>query len=300
MPEMLAVALEAAAVLLAFGAALAVAGYGLTRLLAPEPLRAYALMLMPAVGASALIVGSYFLNLFVNLVVALGLMLTAAVALDIWLIARRGWWLPRPTRPQWVVLGFAAVLLIVAFLPHLHGRSLAMLGLNIDEELYVLSGALTINGVRYGEACYAHLPAGFARQSASASGGAVVLTYLSGVPESATGAPPPGLYKEARLVTRIEVPRMNDLGTADFARLGSSEFDPTGLGTRILREDPETGEVTWIMGCDDGGWTEKTEDGGSSMERHPVVEEIFVVAGAMTGNVGTLYPGAYFWRPPDI
>jgi quercetin dioxygenase-like cupin family protein len=169
-----------------------------------------------------------------------------------------------------------------------------------DEELYVLSGALTINGVAYGEACYAHLPAGFARASALASGGAVVLTYLSGVPESATGAPPPGLYKEARLVTRIEVPRMNDLGTADFARLGSSEFDPTGLGARILREDPETGEVTWIMGCDDGGWTEKTEDGGSSMERHPVVEEIFVVAGAMTGNVGTLYPGAYFWRPPDI
>ena len=148
MPEMLAVALEAAAVLLAFGAALGVAGYGLTRLLAPAPLRAYALMLMPAVGASALIVGSYFLNLLVNLVVALGLMLAAAVALDTWLIARRGWWLPRPTRPQWVVLGFAAVLLIVAFLPHLHGRSLAMLGLNIDEELYVpLAELLKSNSV---------------------------------------------------------------------------------------------------------------------------------------------------------
>ncbi len=137
MPEMLAVGLEAAASVLALAAALAVMGYGLTRILAPPGLRPLSVLLIPAVGAAGLIVGSYLLNLIVNLTVATGLLLGLAAALDGWLIWRRGWWLPRPTRSQWVVIAMAAALIVVAFLPHLHGRSLAMLGLNIDEDLYV-------------------------------------------------------------------------------------------------------------------------------------------------------------------
>ena len=39
-----------------------------------------------------------------------------------------------------------------------------------DEELYVLSGALPINGVAYRQPCYAHLPAGLARPIALAPG----------------------------------------------------------------------------------------------------------------------------------
>lgn len=148
MPELLAVGLEAITVVLAMSAACMVAGYGLTRLLAPPELRVTGLLPVPLVGATVLIVGAYALNLVVDLRAATALLLGAATALAAWTVRRDGWWLPRPTRPQTVVLVAGALLLATAFLPHLHGRSGAMLGLNIDEDLYVpLAEALKWNTV---------------------------------------------------------------------------------------------------------------------------------------------------------
>ena len=148
MPEMLAVGLEAAAVVLALSASCTVVGYGLTRLLAPAELRATGFLLVPLVGAAALIVGAYALNLVVDLRVATALLLGTGTALSAWTVRRNGWWLPQPTKPQAMTLVAAALLLVTAFLPHLHGRSGAMLGLNIDEDLYVpLAEALKSNTV---------------------------------------------------------------------------------------------------------------------------------------------------------
>ena len=137
MPEMLAVGLEAASVVLAMSAACLVAGYGLTRLLASPELKATGFLLVPLVGAAALIVGAYALNLIVDLRFATTVLLGAGAALAAWTVRRDGWWLPRPTKPQALALAVAGLLLATAFLPHLHGRSGAMLGLNIDEDLYV-------------------------------------------------------------------------------------------------------------------------------------------------------------------
>ncbi len=148
MPEMLAVGLEAAAVVVTLSAACIVAGYGLTRLLRPPELRVTGLLPVPLVGAAALIVGTCALNLFLDLRTATALLLLAGAALAAWTVRRDGWWLPRPTKPQAVVLVAGALLLATAFLPHLHGRSGAMLGLNIDEDLYVpLAEALKWNTV---------------------------------------------------------------------------------------------------------------------------------------------------------
>lgn len=148
MPEMLAVGLEAATVVLAMSAACLVVGYGLTRRLAPPELRATGFLLMPLVGAAALIVGAYALNLIVDLRIATGLLLGVGAALSAWTVRRDGWWLPRLTKPQTVTLVAGALLLATALLPHLHGRSGAMLGLNIDEDLYVpLAEALKWNTV---------------------------------------------------------------------------------------------------------------------------------------------------------
>ena len=148
MPEILAVGLEAATVLLAMSAACMLVGYGLTRLLAPPELKATGLLLVPLVGAAALIVGAYALNIVVDLRIATALLLGAGAALSAWTVRRDGWWLPQPTRPQTVALVAGALLLATAFLPHLHNRSGAMLGLNIDEDLYVpLAEALKWNTV---------------------------------------------------------------------------------------------------------------------------------------------------------
>ncbi|MCY3896265.1 MAG: hypothetical protein OXG17_07340 [Chloroflexi bacterium] len=148
MPEMLAVGLEALSVVLALTAASTVAGYGLTRRLAPPELRATGLLLIPLVGAAALIVGAYALNLVTDMRIATALLLGAGAALSAWTIRQDGWWLPRPTKPQAVTLVAGGLLLVTAFLAHLHGRSGAMLGLNIDEDLYVpLAEALKWNTV---------------------------------------------------------------------------------------------------------------------------------------------------------
>ena len=148
MPEMLAVGLEAATVILALTAACLIAGYGLTRLLAPPDLRATGFLLVPLVGAAALIVGAYALNLIMDLRIATALLLVAGAAVAAWTVRQDGWWLPRPTKPQTVTLIAGGLLLATALLPHLHARSGAMLGLNIDEDLYVpLAEALKWNNV---------------------------------------------------------------------------------------------------------------------------------------------------------
>ena len=99
-------------------------------------------------GAAALIVGAYALNLIMDLRIATALLLGAGAALAAWTVRRDGWWLPRPTKPQTVTLVAGGLLLAAAFLPHLHGRSGAMMGLNIDEDLYVpLAEALKWNTV---------------------------------------------------------------------------------------------------------------------------------------------------------
>ena len=166
--------------------------------------------------------------------------------------------------------------------------------LAVDEELYVLGGELTINGVSYGEACYAHLPAGFARQSASATDGAAVLTFLSGVPEGGPGAAPDGLYDEARLVTRIDA-LASDFST-EFTVLGVEPEDAISDGLSaaaflLLREDPHDREQTWILAARPF-WV------GGVEEIHPVVEEMYLVTGEMMADTGLMKPGAYFWRPP--
>lgn len=166
--------------------------------------------------------------------------------------------------------------------------------LSVDEELYVLGGELTINGVNHGEACFAHLPTGFARASASASDGAVVLTFLSGIPESKAGAAPDGLYDEARLVTRIDA--LSEEFSTEFTVLGVQPEDVisdglTAAAFLLLREDPHDREQTWILAARPF-WQ------GGVEEIHPVVEEMYLVTGEMMADTGLMKPGAYFWRPP--
>ena len=148
MPEMLAVGLEATLVIFALTTAFFIAGYGPTRLVTSKQLAGSGLLLIPLVGTAILILGSYLLNLFVDLRIATATLLTTTIGLAVWSVRRDGWWLPRPTTPQLVALVAGFLVLATALLPHLHNRSGAMLGLNIDEDLYVpLAEALKSNTV---------------------------------------------------------------------------------------------------------------------------------------------------------
>jgi hypothetical protein len=68
---------------------------------------------------------------------------------------------------------------------------------------------------------------------------------------------------------------------------------PSGAGRKFMRQDPVTGEQTWILGT-------MPLRSGRRPEKHPVVEEMFLVSGELVGNLGVMHAGAYFWRPPEI
>ncbi|MEQ9815592.1 MAG: hypothetical protein RLO50_22660, partial [Azospirillaceae bacterium] len=154
--------------------------------------------------------------------------------------------------------------------------------LGADEEFLVLDGVLTVNGHAFGHLGYAHLPAGHTRETMASQHGAVVLTFFSSAPLPGPVATP----DPARLVEGVDgfaVPY-----TGNF----HPEFPP-GAGRKMLYEDPVTGDQSWILGTLGLRWAERAE-------KHPVVEEMYLLAGEVHGDRGVMRPGAYFWRPPHL
>lgn len=154
------------------------------------------------------------------------------------------------------------------------------------EEFYVLDGALEINGRRFGPDYYGHIPARTTRTSMSAPNGAVVLTFLDAEPELIGGEGEDG---EITCLDVLHTPWDMSLNDPRLAHLGISRKD--------LRLDPQTGERTFLSMV-----LPHSEPPGRKgpTERHPVVEEAYVINGSLTGPHGTMGPGAYFWRPPEI
>lgn len=163
--------------------------------------------------------------------------------------------------------------------------------LKADEELFVLDGALEINGRRYGEYGYGHFPAGYERQSFNSPRGAVVLTFFTAAPEFVAGAAPAGFYDPKRLVERGDA--LYEPYDNQFERLGSKRGPKDGRALKLLREDPYSREHTWLLGA-------VAMIKGGVIETHPTVEEMFLVSGKNVGPYGPMKTGAYFWRPPDI
>ena len=156
----------------------------------------------------------------------------------------------------------------------------AMLG--VDEEFFVLDGALEHGRSRFGPDSYAFWPGGFTRERISAPDGAVVLTFLSGE----TRAP----YDPARLTGHLNI-REGDWN-ADLVSMGL-EVMASSARLRRLRSDPHTGEITYVTATMPY-WQE------TQPERHPVIQEFFVLAGEAAGPQGTMRAGAYVWRPENV
>jgi Domain of unknown function (DUF4437) len=156
--------------------------------------------------------------------------------------------------------------------------------LAMDEEFFVLDGALDRGGTEYGADCYAFWPRFMPRRTMSAPSGATVLTFLS----APAAAPVP--YDPARLTERIDV-RQGEW-KADLAAMGL-EVMATTARIRRLRSDPDTNEITYITATIPY-WQE------SQPERHPVIQEIFCLAGEIAGPQGIMRAGAYVWRPANI
>jgi hypothetical protein len=165
-----------------------------------------------------------------------------------------------------------------------------------DEEFFVLDGTLTINGRDYTEQCYGHLPEGFVRQSGSSEEGAVVLTFLSAEPATHAGAAPEGLYDPKRLVeyvNALETELSTDVSVLGVELTDEIEDGFSGFAHVLFREDPYTHDQTWMLAA-------RPLWKGGVIEIHPVVEEMYLVAGDLATDRGLMMPGAYFWRPPGL
>lgn len=157
--------------------------------------------------------------------------------------------------------------------------------LHVDEELFVLGGDLRIGDVVYTEKSFANLPAHYTRSSAASTNGATVLTFFSGEPVTHDGPGRPASFDTARLVEHVNA----------FDGEWSGNFHPKfppGAGRKFLRQDPHDGEETWVLGT-------MPLRSGRRPEKHPVVEEMYLLSGELVGPLGVMQPGAYFWRPPE-
>jgi Domain of unknown function (DUF4437) len=155
-----------------------------------------------------------------------------------------------------------------------------------DDEFYVLSGDLTISGVTYTEHCYGFLPGGYPQADVSSNGGALVLRFFSARAKRLPGEPPGGALDSGRLLPALNM--FEQPWTGNF----HPQF-PLGAGRKWLRRDPVTTDETWILGT-------LPLRNGRKPEKHPVVEEMFLISGELIGPQGVMRPGAYFWRPPEV
>lgn len=152
--------------------------------------------------------------------------------------------------------------------------------LTADDEVFVLDGTLDIGSARHGPFGYAHLPAGADAGAWSAPDGAVVLEFFSARPERSTN----GIRYDAQCL-RVGINALQVPYTGNF----HPEFPP-GAGRKILYQDPQTRDTSWLLGTLPLRWAERAEV-------HPTVEEMYLLAGEVHGNRGVMRPGAYFWRP---
>lgn len=150
-------------------------------------------------------------------------------------------------------------------------------------ELYILEGSVTIGGTTCGPHTYVFVPEGVAYGPVEATEDSVVLTHHEG---SADLVPATG----AGEVTITDTTQMEWVW-------GKGEGLPQGLTHKTVRHNAETGERTFVLGVIP--WWDSPK-----IEFHPCVEEAYVIQGDMymghVGDLGTMGPGDYFWRPAWI
>ena len=149
------------------------------------------------------------------------------------------------------------------------------------EEFLVLEGNISINQQEFTTGCYGQLPAGL-KADIKTPTGATVLSFF----ESNGNQP-----------TDSEAMLCIDTSTMPWSNATDPNVSHATVGLKELSLDAATGERTWILKIDlsDGLPFEI-----KGVERHPVVEELFVLQGCLDMPTGRLKPGAYFWRPPHL
>lgn len=154
---------------------------------------------------------------------------------------------------------------------------------NADVELLVLDGEFWLGSEVLGRFDYAYVPAGATAPRFGAPDEATVLFM------------PDAELSETNSVegANIDVKHTGDMEWENVSKYASDNWDIVGAGIKVLHEDDETGERSWILAS-------LPQRDGFGVEIHPVVEEAYQLLGAIHGDRGVFDQGSYFWRPPDV
>lgn len=190
--------------------------------------------------------------------------------------------------------------LLIRFPPGWHATPLEWC--SVDEEIFVLSGDVSFNGQTMRRHAYAYWPAGYRRERFEAGAqGAILLTFYSGRPEYWALSGPPEYW-----ALRDRAPVYDPEALVEHLDSFKLRWDQTAMDPNIahlnafrknLRLGPNGSGRTYLLAGLPQGYP---TSGSEPLERHPHVEEMFMVAGDMPCSLGIMRAGAYFWRPPQI
>ncbi|MFO1426321.1 MAG: DUF4437 domain-containing protein [Steroidobacteraceae bacterium] len=171
-----------------------------------------------------------------------------------------------------------------------------------QHEWFVLEGALRIGALEFGLDDYACWAAGRSRESLASPRGAVLLSFFDREP--AWQVLEAGSVAARRAPTEVDAALDATQGLVERIATHempwtSHDIDPSvqflRLSHKVLRQVPSSGERTVLLSmgaqAHPAGWQE-------AQLRHDCVEEMYLLGGDIIGERGTMYEGAYFWRPP--
>jgi hypothetical protein len=183
----------------------------------------------------------------------------------------------------------AATLIVEYPAEFVSGQASAM---NVDEEIFVLNGGLEVGGVSFGPHDYGFWGAGRPLPALKATDRTLALAFISGAPKALDADGAKAIYRAGRTIEH--------LGTIALP-WDQSNMDPN-IGhlhawRKNLRLDPDGAARTYLLAGLPHGYP---ADGRQPLERHPHIEEMFMVSGDMPCSKGIMRAGAYFWRPENI
>ncbi len=177
-----------------------------------------------------------------------------------------------------------------------------------NEEIFVLSGDLTVGDDRMTKYSYAYYPAGYVHGEVYSEYGATLLHWWDGDPDfvvSQVSKPDTRLDEVVTAWNYYDQPWTNE---KDFPRYTEVMPPPDTFQLKLMRKDKATGAMTWINNISGDGNIGGTIGGSEVWEVHPSWEEAMLLEGELTYGeclpqgevVGTYNPGGYFFRPANI
>ncbi|HXN21751.1 MAG TPA: cupin domain-containing protein [Candidatus Dormibacteraeota bacterium] len=176
-----------------------------------------------------------------------------------------------------------------------------------DEDIFVLEGDLTIGDQKLLKYSYTFVPAGMVHGPVSSRGGALFLEWFNQKPDfvkSNDNAPGARAYAAVRDWNYYKAP-----WTIDFPPF-RKDLPALGARLKLLRRDPDTGEMLWINAAIQVRQRGLQARQGLLWEVHPTFEEHFVLeySGDMVVDeclpsraVANKWPDrSYHYRPAQI